>query len=106
MAYDADVKYLQGKLNHIVDPLSRSLPYEPGQKEFETVNALQFLTLPEERIHDIRRMTSDDATLQLLKRSIQEGFPEHKNLLPAQVTPYFGVQDELCIHDSLVFRGE
>ena len=59
LAYDTDIKYLQGKKNLIADPLSRSfLPYEPGQKEFETVNALQYLTLPEERVHDIKQMTA------------------------------------------------
>ena len=107
LAYDADIKYLQGKKNLIADPLSRSfLPYEPGQKEFETVNALQYLTLPEERVHDIKQMTASDDVLQLLKKCIQEGWPEHKNLLPMLVTPYFSVRDELCVHDGLVFRGE
>ncbi|XP_038055804.1 uncharacterized protein K02A2.6-like [Patiria miniata] len=107
LAYNADVNYLQGKKNLIADPLSRSfLPYESSQKEFETVNALQYLTLPEERIYDIKQMTGSDDVLQLLKKSIQEGWPEHKNLLPAQITPYFSVRDELCVHDGLVFRGE
>ena len=93
MAYDADVEYIQGKLNLIADPLSRSfLPFELSQYEFEKVNALQYLTIPAEEIHGIRKITNEDEILQLLKRSIQEGWPEKVYfLLKSRHTTMFGI---------------
>ena len=107
LAYDIEVRYQVGKMMVLADTLSRAfLPNDKGQEEFETVNALSYLTLPQERIDQIRQFTNDDESLQLLKTTIQSGWPVDKSALPISVSPYYHVRDELSVTDGLVFRGE
>ena len=76
LAYDIKVQYLNGKEMFLADTLSRAfLPKasDDGQEEFETINALTYLVMPDERIREIRQHTSGDPALQQLKRTIQEG---------------------------------
>ncbi|KAL9978632.1 hypothetical protein ACROYT_G016169 [Oculina patagonica] len=106
LAYDIKVQYLNGK---DVDTLSRAfLPKasDDGQEEFETVNALTYLVMPDKRIREIRQHTSGDSALQQLKRTIQEGWPDNKSSLPPLIVPYFSIRDELAVTGGLVFRGE
>ena len=62
--------------------------------------------MPDSRIREIRQHTNDDLALQLLKQTIQEGWPDHQSALPPLVVPYFSIRDELAVTDGLVFRGE
>ena len=70
--------YLAGTLSRA--HLSR--PSDCWQEEFETINALSFLVMPEEKIHEIRRYTGKDNSLQQLKRITQEGWPSDQSSLP------------------------
>jgi len=60
----------------------------------------------EKRIQEIQSETSKDETLQLLRTTIQQGFPEHKEMLSPQLTPYFNIRDELSVYNGIVFKGE
>lgn len=42
----------------------------------------------------------------MVKASMRNGWPESKHSLPATVTPYFHIRDELVIKDGLIFRGD
>lgn len=109
LTYDFKVQYLKGKDMFLADTLSRaSLPYTSvnDQEEFEIINALKYLVMPDARIREIRQHTNDDLALQLLKQTIQEGWPDHQSALPPLVVPYFSIRDELAVTDGLVFRGE
>ncbi|XP_041472558.1 uncharacterized protein K02A2.6-like [Lytechinus variegatus] len=107
LAYDIQVRYLKGKDNVLADALSRaSLPYESGQHDLEVVNPVNHLSLPDDRIAEIKRQTANDPTLCQLKDTILEGWPDHKSQLPQSLTPYFGFRDELSVSDDLIFKGE
>ena len=109
MAYEIEVRYLNGKKIFLADTLSR--PYIPRssgdtQEEFETINALTYLVLSERRIQEIRQYINSDPALQQLKKAIQEGWPEDKSQRHPLVKPYFSFHDELAVTDGLVFRGK
>ena len=91
LAYDVEIKYLEGKNNRVADALSRScLPVkEDHEEDFDQVNAVQYLTLPEHQIQEIRRLTKEDISLQELKATIQSGWPDHRSKVFSYVTPYF-----------------
>ena len=60
LAYDIEVRYLNGKEIYLADALSRAhLPRTSycGQEEFETINGLSHLNMPEEKIYEICRYT-------------------------------------------------
>ena len=85
LAYDIEVSYLNGKEMYLADTLSRAhlpRPSDCGQEEFETIHALSFLVMPEEKIHEFRRYTGKDNSLQQLKRITQEGWPSDQSSLP------------------------
>ena len=58
-----------------------------GQEEFEAVNAVKFLPMREEKIQEIRHETDRDETLQLLKATILQRWPDDKSNIPTQLTP-------------------
>ena len=66
----------------------------------------RFLPISDERLIEIKVETEADATLQLLKETIVQGWPDNKEHVPPQIFPYFSTRDELSIQDGLVFRGE
>jgi hypothetical protein len=107
LAYDIEVKYLEGSKMFLADTLSREyLPASSNdQSEFETINAVKFLPMREERIEQIRLATENDPTLESLKATIQHGWPDKKDT-PPLVMPYYTIKDELAVTDGLVFRGE
>ena len=71
LAYDVEVKYMEGKTLFLADALSRAfLPVNnvQTQAEFETINAITFLPMREESITNIRDETERDESLQTVKR--------------------------------------
>lgn len=57
-------------------------------------------------LQEIREHTQKDAVLQELIKVIQTGWPERKAEVTHQISPYFGVRDELSIYEGIVVRGE
>lgn len=109
LAYDIEVRYLNGKEMYLADVLSRAhLPRTSycEQEEFETINGLCYLIMPEGKIHEIHRYTNEDAFLQQLKCVIQEGWPADESFLPTLVTPYLSVRYELAFTNGLIFHDE
>ena len=44
--------------------------------------------------------------LKTLNNTILRGWPEERTEVPAQITPYFSVRDELSIQDGVIYRGQ
>ena len=97
LAYDVEVKYMEGKKMFLADTLSRAfLPAKnvQTQAEFETINAITFLPMREESITKIRDKTERDESLQtLMKRVIQQGWPHDKAKVPSLAAPYYHFRD-------------
>ncbi|XP_028419155.1 uncharacterized protein K02A2.6-like [Dendronephthya gigantea] len=107
--YDFEVRYQQGTSMYIADMLSRAfLPTteHPSGVEFECVNMASFLPISSEKMRDIQAATDEDESLQLLKKTIMEGWPQEKKYLAAQILPYFSMRDELTVQDGLLFKGQ
>ena len=76
LAYDVEVKYLEGKQMLLADTLSRAfLPAANTgiRTEFETINAVSFLPMRDDAICKIRTETGHDETLQTLRNVNQHG---------------------------------
>ena len=73
--YDIEIVYQPGTQMYLADTLSRAFlnSSENSQGEFERVNAVKFLTIPENRLEHIKRSTDEDEVLQQLKTVIQQG---------------------------------
>ena len=106
--YDLTVKYTRGKDLVLADTLSRAflqnVPAE--QEEFEMINAVNILPIRPERLEKLKAETKRDASLQELMRTVLDGWPEDKSILPLSLTPYFSFKDELTVQDGLIFKGD
>ena len=109
LAYDIEVRYLEGKKMLLADTLSRAYLPTQGENtasEFETVNAITCLQMSESRISQLKQETQSDQNLQTLKRTILQGWPSMKSEVQVEAAPYFHIRDELAVADGLIFRGE
>ena len=107
--YTFDVRYEGGKNTHLADTLSRAyLPTteHPAGAEFENVNAASFLPVFYSKLREIQQGTAEDTTIQALKKTILDGWPDERESIPAEITAYFSVRDELAVQDGIIFRGQ
>ena len=91
LAYDIDVQYTPRHTQHLADMMSRSfIPVgnRGTPSEFEAINAVQFLPMRPEKIQKLQLENLKDETLQLLKATILEGWPEEPSKLLPQLSPY------------------
>lgn len=104
--YDFDIRYSPGKTMVIADTLSRAYsPYAHSPEPYEEVNMVTFLPIRDERLEELRTETTQDETLQMLKKTILKGWTEQRDELPEQLTPYYSYRDELAVQDGLIFKG-
>ena len=106
--FDINIVYNPGSQMYLADTLSRAyLPSTKNtQEEFEMVNALKILPVPEEKHDGILKHTSEEEVLQPLKAVILTEWPAEKKDLPVVLNLYYSYRDELSVYDWLIFRGE
>ena len=111
-SYDVKICYKPGKEMVLADTLSRAyLPTSERQKseteeEVETIHMINHLPISEPQLKEIQRETTRDTTLQSLKETILQGWPESKEKIPQCIHPYFSVRDELATQDDVIFKGQ
>lgn len=66
---------------------------------------MNFLSVSEPQIQEIREETSKDPVMQSLKVMIPNGWPSQKKSLPTELRNYFKVRDELATQDGIIFKG-
>lgn len=108
--FDAKIKYRKGTEVILADTLSRA--YLPNTQtdgvaeEFEKVNMAKFLPITDYRLEQIKEETERDETLQKLKQTVLNGWPDSRDSLPVELYPYFNCRDEISVQNGLIFRGE
>ena len=92
---------------YLADTLSRA--YLPNILEIsnvaEHINMMQFLAITRDRLKQIQLETVKDSTLQQLKATIMEGWPNEKQHVSPCILPYYHFRDELVVQDGLIFCG-
>lgn len=54
----------------------------------------------------IQQNPKQDVVLQVIKQNILQGWPDHKEQVPQEITPCHQVRDELCAQDSIWFKAD
>ena len=101
---------LRGSDMYLADTLSRAyLPHEhhpdKADQEVERIHLVNFLSVSEPQIQEIREETFRDAILQSLKTVILNGWPSQKESLNTELYHYFNIRDELAAQDGVIFKG-
>ncbi|RUS87639.1 hypothetical protein EGW08_004624 [Elysia chlorotica] len=102
--YNFNLNWARGTSLLIADTLSRAsiCNIQEDQKDDQEPKC----HLPDPILQRIRTETDKDESLQCLKQTIQSGWPRSKNNLPADLTPYYDLQETLSIEDGLITKGE
>ena len=107
--YDVEIHYRRGQEMYLADTLSRvylhTTPPSKADQEIEHIHSVNFLSISESQIQDIRQETGNDPVLQSLKEVIFSGWPSCKGSLPSELHPFFHVREELAAQDGIIFKG-
>ena len=114
--YDIDIQYKKGSEMYLADMLSRHFSVDEAhlirsalEEEIDgmpLIEEINQMIASEEKMLRLKNETDKDEALQMVKAIIQNRWPETKHSLPATVTPYFHIRDELVVQDGLILRGD
>ena len=105
--YSLQWKYKKRTTMFLADTLSRAHPLEVGACEvavnLESIDhtADTLLAVSKEKLLQIKHVSSaDDPVLQVLRETIQHGWPENKKDVPLSIRAYYDFRDKLTIQDQ------
>lgn len=104
--YDLSVVYKKGSELYIADTLSRAYLDETSPDLEGDYEVLMVIPITPPKIEQLRQETATDPALQKLTQTIQAGWPEYLKDVHPDLRPYFGLRDQLSVHDGIVFKGE
>lgn len=110
--YDINLKYKPGKELIIADTLSRA--YIDDDSKFELCNnvteyvcmIVSEINISQKKWLQFQDETDKDKELQLLKKVIQEGWPNNNKSISEPLKKYIQYKSELTIIDDLIFKGK
>lgn len=109
--YDISVTYKPGKTMYVSDTLSRMYLHETHEKLVPDldINEIQLnahLPISPEKYEQFKKETKNDNVMQLLKKTVENGWPSEKSDLPEEVKPYWQFQNEITSIDNLMYKGQ
>ena len=107
--YSLQIWYKKGKYMYLADALSRAYLPETEQvaevQELEQTSHTESLAMAPEDVQRLKDAASHDEAMQVLCRTIQQGWPQHRAEVPDVARPYFDFRDQMTTQDQLVFKG-
>ena len=109
--YNLDVSYVPGNQIPIADCLSRHVSSPTAEEEeteilkdvVHTVRAS--LPITDRKLSELKDQTSKDETLETLKKTIMEGWPNELKSCHPRIKEYWNHRDELTIIDDIIMKG-
>ena len=107
--YSLNVGYKKGKEMYLPDTLSHA--YLPEKTTVAEVKELEYVSHTEQlalALGDLKRLklaASQDAAMQELRHTIQQGWPLHRTEVPDAARLYLDFRDQTTTQDQLVFKG-
>ena len=113
--YSLRVTYTPGRLMFLADTLSRAyLENQDTAEGSELEEEMEIMVhelvadkpVSDQKLIELKAATAQDNTLQTLLHVVCEGWPQHRNLLPMEVRPFWHCKEEIHEAEGLLFRGE
>ena len=103
--YDLQVEYEPGKNLYIADTLSRAPEGQNetaanSKDEFEVL-IIENMPVSEEKLEQFKQETRKDPTLQKLKNTILNGWPESKSQSDPELHGYWNFKEEITVCGDL-----
>ena len=106
LKFDIDVKYKKGKDIPMADALSRVCFKKINSIEVQQqdIHFLQDITCPVD-IEVIKAVTAEDITMNRLKQTVYNGWPEYRKQCPQELWDYWNFRCDLVLEDGLILKG-
>ena len=112
--YDVHIEYLRGKENIIADALSHVGPLAPeSQDNMTSLNNVEKIPVHQlthlapastVRLEELHEATTKDRQLQLLVRTVHEGWPQLYKDCPHSLRPFWTFRDEITHENSILYK--
>lgn len=104
--YDTTIEYRPGKELVLADTLSRAFLRQDKAEPQVEVNVVTCSRICQDSLQQIAKATTEDETMQALRKMILTGWPESSKEVPEGIRMYYQFKDELTVDDDLVYRGQ
>ncbi len=109
LRYDLKLVWKPGKEMFVPDTLSRAYLKDPVKPLFnervEICSVISVMPISNEKLQVFREATEKDPVLQVLRKQLLVGWPEHRREVPECIRPYYMHKDDITCCDQLMFRG-
>ncbi len=110
--YDIQLIYKKGSEMYLADALSRAFPLEHSEEQFERdINSERFIHLmssesyvTDRNIAAIRSEILRDESMRQLCSQMEQGWSEHRSLVPPATRAYFPYRHDLTTQDGLIYK--
>lgn len=103
--YSPTVVYKKGETMFIADTLSRDI--DNGKPEAsEDFEVLAILSMSDKAVDRLQHATDQDESMQLVRRYVQEGWPNEQQMVQEPARAYWNFRDELSEYDGLMYKGQ
>ena len=107
--YDLKFIYKCGKELYLADALSRAyIDHDPSTDytfKFDVMSVTEVTAVHQSKLPELQAATATDPALSLLRKMINNGWPDKSKSIPHLIQPYFAVRDELSVQDGIVLKG-
>ena len=111
--YNLSVSYICGSHMFLADALSRA-PLRQGVISSSFISSLETTVndtphnVSESGNKELQQATAADPVMQVLRQTIEKGWPAHRANLPMAMRAYFDIRDELTVDSKsgLIYKGD
>ena len=108
--YIFTTEWIKGKDNQVANGLSRVTPTpleNLGSRIDLPILQVNILSasMEQEEIRELQRETELDEELQLVMKTISNGWPTQRSQTSSTLHPYWNFRDELCIENGILFKN-
>ena len=113
--YDVHIEYLRGKENIIADALSCVGPLAPESQDYVTSlnnvekipvhQITQIAPASKKRLEEFHEATAKDNQLEILARTVHEGWPSMFKGCPSSMQSYWSFRDDITYEDGILYKG-
>ena len=92
---------------YLADALSKAHSKDTGSPESEEEFQVSVvLSMPSERLLELKTATENDPALTDLKKVVLEGWPDNKSQVKKGIAAYWDFREQISVHDGVLFKGE
>ena len=87
-----------------------NLPSPQNKKDVERLLGMvtylsKFIPISEQKLKEFQEATKADQSLQTVAQLTKQGWPDHKNKVPADAKPYWSFKEEIHEADGILFKS-